>query len=77
MNVYGGVDALIHVLLTSVLVGDESLISRPCRLISGANVPFSLDRMLGGPQSRSGHCAEDKPIDSNGIRTPISRSSSP
>jgi hypothetical protein len=40
MKTYGGVDVWIQVFLTLALVEDESLVSRPGRLISGKNPPL-------------------------------------
>jgi hypothetical protein len=39
MKAYGGVDVLIHVLLTTALVGGEWSASRPGRFTSGERAP--------------------------------------
>jgi hypothetical protein len=39
MKVYGGVDVLIHIFLTSALVGGEWSASRPCRFTPGERAP--------------------------------------
>jgi hypothetical protein len=39
MKTCGGVDAQIHVFLTSALVGGECSASRPCRFIPGKRAP--------------------------------------
>jgi hypothetical protein len=39
MNIYGGVDVLIHVFLTSTLVGGEWSPSRPDRFTPGGKSP--------------------------------------
>jgi hypothetical protein len=66
MKAYGGVDAWIHIFLTSALAGGEWPASRP----------YSFDWRLGGPQSRSGR-GEIKILDPTGTRTPAPRSSQP
>jgi hypothetical protein len=43
----------------------------------GKSSQSSLDRRLGGPQSRSGRRGEEKMLDPNGTLTPTLRSSSP
>jgi hypothetical protein len=58
MKAYGGVDVYIHV------VSFTALKFHP---------PYSLDRRLGGSQSRSGRYEEVKILDPTGIRTPINR----
>jgi hypothetical protein len=37
----------------------------------GNSSPYPLDRRLGGPQSRSGRCGEEKDLATAGNRTPI------
>jgi hypothetical protein len=50
----------------------------PAALPPGGKRPrYSLDRGLGGPQSRSGRRGEEKILDPTGTRTPTPRSSSP
>jgi hypothetical protein len=46
MNAYVAVDVYIHVLLTSALVGDEWLASRPCSFISRERASSTL--RIGG-----------------------------
>jgi hypothetical protein len=53
MKVYGGVDILIHVFLTSELIGGEWSASRPCPFTPGKSTWNPLDRRLGEPQSQS------------------------
>jgi hypothetical protein len=36
----------------------------------GRSLRYPLDRRLGGPQSRSGRCGEEKILDPTGTRTP-------
>jgi hypothetical protein len=44
-------------------------------LPSGGKCPrYPLDSRLGGPQSRSGRCGEEKILDPTGTRTPTPRS---
>jgi hypothetical protein len=65
------------VFLISTLVGGEWSASRPCCFTYRGKSPrYSLDRMLGGPQGRSGRFAEVKILDPTGTRTPTPRSSS-
>jgi hypothetical protein len=61
MKAYGRVDVESHIFLTSVLVGGKWSASRPYRFTPGERAPpHSLDRRLGGPQSRSGRYGEEK-----------------
>jgi hypothetical protein len=46
--------------LTSVLGVGEWSASRPGRFTPGEEPQYPLDRRLGGPQSRSGRCGEEK-----------------
>jgi hypothetical protein len=55
MKAYGGVDVWIHIFLTSAVAGGEWSASRPGERAPG----YPLDRMLGGPQSRSGRRGEN------------------
>jgi hypothetical protein len=59
MKAYRGVDVYIHLFLTSALVGGGQL-HAPAALPPGKAPPVPLDRRLGGPQSRSGRCEEQK-----------------
>jgi hypothetical protein len=43
----------------------------------GKSPRYPLDRRLGGPQSRSGRCGEEKNLAPTGTRTPTPRPSSP
>jgi hypothetical protein len=57
-----------HVLLTSALVGDEWSASRPCLFTPGGKNPrYLLDRMLCGPQRRSGRNEEVKILEPTGL----------
>jgi hypothetical protein len=77
MKAYGGVDAYIHIFLTSALVGGEWSASRPGRFTPRGKSPrYPLDRKLDGPQSRSGRHGEVKILDPTGTRTPTPRSAS-
>jgi hypothetical protein len=38
MKAYGGLDVLIHIFLTSALVGGEWSASRPCRFTPGTHL---------------------------------------
>jgi hypothetical protein len=49
----------------------------PAALPPGKEAPIPLDRTLGGPQSLSGRCGEEKTLAPTGTRTPIPQSSSP
>jgi hypothetical protein len=49
-----------HAFLTSILDGVELLASNPGHFITKKNPQCSFDSRLGGPQSRSGRCGEDK-----------------
>jgi hypothetical protein len=51
VKAYGVLDVEIHIFLTSALVGDEWLASRPGRFTP----QHPLDRRLGQPKSQSGH----------------------
>jgi hypothetical protein len=74
MKAYGGVDVYIHIFLTSVLAGVEWSASRPGPLyLRGKSPRYQLDRMLGGPQSRSGKRGEEKILDSTVTRTPTKK----
>jgi hypothetical protein len=46
-------------------------------LLPGKSPRYPLDRMLGGPQSRSGRRGEEKILNPTRTRTPTPRSSSP
>jgi hypothetical protein len=54
MKAYGGVEVKIHIFLISALVGGEWSASRPCLFTPEIDPRCPLDRMLGGPQNRSG-----------------------
>jgi hypothetical protein len=71
MRAYGGVDVLIHVFITSALVGDECAASRLGRLTLGETLPNPMDRRLGGYQNRYRH-GEDKNNALTGIRINLS-----
>jgi hypothetical protein len=47
MKVYGGVDAQIHVFLTSALVGGKWSASRPCRLTPEEKYPVTTGYEAG------------------------------
>jgi hypothetical protein len=49
-----------HAFLTSALDGGEWSVLRPGLFTSGQKTLYPLDRRLGGPQSRSGRCGEEK-----------------
>jgi hypothetical protein len=67
MKTYWGVEVQLHAFLISELDGGEWSASR-----SGRFTPGSLDRRLGGTQSRSRHSGEEKKFPaSSGDRTPI------
>jgi hypothetical protein len=78
MKAYGGVHVLIHIFLTSALVGGEMLASRPGRFTPRRNIPpYPFDRRLGGPQSQSGRLGEENILDPTRTQTPTPWSSSP
>jgi hypothetical protein len=54
MKAYAGVDIYTRVFLTSALVVRELSASRSGRFTPGERGPGTLDRRLGGPQSRYG-----------------------
>jgi len=60
MVTYGGVEVEFHAFLTSVLEGVEQSNSSPGLFTPGEKARYSLDRRLGGPQSRSGRSDEEK-----------------
>jgi hypothetical protein len=67
MKTYGGVDVYIHVFLTSALIRGEWSASRCGRsYYLGKNPQYTLNRRLGGPQSRFGQCEEEKILDPTG-----------
>jgi hypothetical protein len=45
---------------TSALGGGEWSASRPTALSPGKELPVPIGERLGGPQSRSGRCGEEK-----------------
>jgi hypothetical protein len=49
MKTYREVDVLIHIFLTSALLGGEWLVSLPGRFTPGEKTPYPLDKGLGGP----------------------------
>jgi hypothetical protein len=70
MKTYGVVDVWINVFLTSALVGGVVSFT-PLPLIPRGKSPrYSLERRLGGPQSRSGLRGEEKNLEPTGTRTP-------
>jgi hypothetical protein len=66
----------IHIFLISALLGGDQL-HAPAALSLGKSPQYPLERMLGGPQNRSGRHGEEKILDPTGTRTPTPRSSSP
>jgi hypothetical protein len=73
MKMYEGSTSTAPPFLTSALYGVEWSASRPgciTPLPGGKSPRYPLDRTLGGPQSRSGHCGEEKILDPTGIRAP-------
>jgi hypothetical protein len=70
MKTYGGVDVLIHVLLTSELVGGEWSASRPGHFTPGTN-------WIGWVGPKADQDAVEKNLDPTWTRTPTPRSSSP
>jgi hypothetical protein len=60
VKTYGRVNVLTRVFLTSALFGGERSASRPRHFTPGKNSREPLDRVLGGPQSRSGQHGEEK-----------------
>jgi hypothetical protein len=78
MKAYGGVVVEIHVFLTSALVVDEWLASRPCSFTPGERAPGT--HWIGGwvgLKSWYGGYGDVKILDPTGTRTPTLRSSSP
>jgi hypothetical protein len=51
MTAYGGMDVLIHIFLTLVLVGGDWSASRPDRFTPGKSCRYPFDRKLGGPNA--------------------------
>jgi hypothetical protein len=77
MKTYGGVDAQIHVFLTSALFGSEWCTSCLCRFtLRKKNCWCPLDRRPSGTKSRSGQYGGVNILDIYGARTPTPRSSS-
>jgi hypothetical protein len=75
---YGGINILIHVFLTSALVGGEWWTSCPGVFTPGGKGPrYPLDRSLDEPQSRSGRAEKKKNIAPTGTPTSTPRPSSP
>jgi hypothetical protein len=56
--------------LTSVLDGGEWSVSRPSRFTLGEKASYSLEKMLGWPQSRPGCCGVQKNVAPSGNRAP-------
>jgi hypothetical protein len=57
---YWGVDAQIHLFLTSTVTAGEWSASRPGRFTHEERAPrYALDRRLGVPQGRSGRCGNE------------------
>jgi hypothetical protein len=70
MKASEGMDVLIHIFLTSALVGGEWS-STPLPLYTRGKAPrYPLDRRLAGPQSRSGQCGEEKILDPTRTQNP-------
>jgi hypothetical protein len=70
MKVYGGVDVYLHIFLTSALAGGEWSASRTSCFTFGEGSPqYPLDMRLGGPQSRSGGCGDEKILHPTGTQT--------
>jgi hypothetical protein len=57
MKAYWGEEVYFYAFLTSALHGGEWSASR---YPQGKSCRYTLDRRLGGPQSRSGHGVEEK-----------------
>jgi hypothetical protein len=71
MKMYGAVEVYLHVFLASEVDGGEWSASRTGRFTTGERAPrYSLDRRLGGPQSRTEHDGEKKIPAPAGNRTP-------
>jgi hypothetical protein len=60
MQMYGAAKIWLHAFLTSALERGEWSVSRFGRFTPEKRTPDPLDRRLGGPQSRSGRCDEEK-----------------
>jgi hypothetical protein len=66
-----GSGCVVPPFLASSLDGSEWSASRPGRFTHWEKSPwYSLDRRLGGPQSQSGRCGEEKNLTLAGNRTP-------
>jgi hypothetical protein len=60
MKTCGGSGGIAAPILTSALDGVSGQLHVPAALLQGKEPHFPLDRRLGGPQSRSGRCGEEK-----------------
>jgi hypothetical protein len=61
IKAYWGSGGIAPRIVTSAIDGGEWSASRPGRFISQGKSPwYPLDRMVGGPQSRSGRGGEEK-----------------
>jgi hypothetical protein len=78
MKAYGGVDLLIHIFLTSVLVEGARLASCPCRFTPGEKTPVA--HWIGGwvdPRGGLDDMEKLKFLTPTGTRTRTPRLSSP
>jgi hypothetical protein len=74
MKGYGTINVVIHIFLNFALVGGvNSLPLCPRR----KSPRYLLDRIVGGPQGRSGKRGEEKILDPTETRTPSPKSFSP
>jgi hypothetical protein len=60
MKTYGGEEVYLHAFLTPAPDWLSGQLHTPAALNSGKNPWYSLDRKLGGAQSRSGRGGEEK-----------------
>jgi hypothetical protein len=58
IKAYRGVDAEIHIFLTSATAGSEWSASSPSHFTPGESPQYPLDGWLGGSQNQSGQCRE-------------------
>jgi hypothetical protein len=76
VKMYGGMDDQSHVFLTSQQLEVSGRLHASALYCQGKNLPYIVDRRIGGPQSWYGRYGEKKVPNITGTRTPTPRPSS-